>query len=97
MLSDLGPEWDRRVVGDRVAWRHDTSGLVFRLVPGGTFRMGLSDAEVGELHVIAAGSEADGGVELLLKHIEEMRPVRSVTVGPFLMARYPLTVAQVRH
>jgi formylglycine-generating enzyme required for sulfatase activity len=26
-----------------------------------------------------------------------MRPVRSVTVGPILMARHPLTVAQVRH
>jgi formylglycine-generating enzyme required for sulfatase activity len=97
VLSDLGPEWIRAVVGDRPAWRHDPSGLVFRLVPGGTFQMGLSDAEVAALHAIAARGEADDGIEASLQHIETMRPVRSVTVGPILMARHPLTVVQVRH
>jgi formylglycine-generating enzyme required for sulfatase activity len=97
VLSGLGPEWIRAVVGDRSAWRHGPSGLVFRLVPGGTFRMGLSDAEVAALRAIAARGEADDDLEMFLQHIETMRPVRSVTVGPILMARHALTVAQVRH
>ncbi|MFI0357475.1 formylglycine-generating enzyme family protein [Actinomadura sp. 9N407] len=97
MLSDFDSEWTSTVVGDRPAWRHDSSDLVFRLVPGGTFQMGLSDAEVAVLQAIAARGEADDGIEASLEHIEAMRPVRSVTVGPILMARHPLTVAQVRH
>lgn len=71
--------------------------MVFRLVPGGTFQMGLSDAEVAALHAIAARGEADDGIEVLLRDIGEMRPVHPVTVRPILMARHPLTVAQVRH
>jgi formylglycine-generating enzyme required for sulfatase activity len=85
------------VVGDRPAWRHEPSGVVFRPVPGGVFQMGLSDSEVAALRAIAARGEADGDIEVLVEHIEAMRPVRQVTVGPFLMARHPLTVAQVRH
>lgn len=97
MLSELGPEWGKAVVGGRPAWRHGPSGLMFRLVPGGTFQMGLSDGEVAALHAIAAGGQGDAGFEASLEHIETMRPVRAVRVGSFLMARHPLTVAQVRH
>jgi hypothetical protein len=54
VLSGLSPEWIRMVVGDRPAWRHDPSGVAFRLVPGGTFQMGLPDPEVAALRAIAA-------------------------------------------
>jgi hypothetical protein len=97
VLNDTGSEWISILVGDRAAWRHGPSGVVFRLVPGGSFRMGLSDAEVSTLRGIAARGEDDGGLEMMLEHIEQMRPVRAVTVEPFLMAWHPLTVAQVRH
>jgi formylglycine-generating enzyme required for sulfatase activity len=99
VLSDLGLEWIRTVVGDRSAWRHDPSGAVFRLIPGGTFQMGLSDAEVAALHAIAARGEVDyeDRFKAFLRDIGTMRPVRSVTVRPILMARHPLTVAQVRY
>jgi formylglycine-generating enzyme required for sulfatase activity len=48
---------------------------------------------------IADRGEADADIDMLLDldQIETMRPVRPVTVGPILMARHPLTVAQVRH
>jgi formylglycine-generating enzyme required for sulfatase activity len=59
--------------------------------------MGLSDAEVAALQAIAARGEADDGIEAFLQQAEAMRPAHTVTVGPFLMARHPLTVAQVRH
>ncbi|SBT45800.1 Formylglycine-generating enzyme, required for sulfatase activity, contains SUMF1/FGE domain [Micromonospora auratinigra] len=81
----------------RPAWRHSGSGVVFREVPGGTFRMGLSDAELAAVRAI----ERDGGVEDTLEPFfataDEARPVREVRVAPFLIARHPLTVAQVRH
>ena len=48
MHLDLGPDWVAEVAVDKPAWRH-LSGVVFRLVPGGMFQMGLSDAEVARL------------------------------------------------
>lgn len=59
--------------------------------------MGLSDSEVAAVCAIAARGEADDGIGALLHHIEAMRLVRQVMVGAFLVARHPLTVAQVRH
>ncbi|GAB7051051.1 formylglycine-generating enzyme family protein [Catenuloplanes indicus] len=81
--------WERTDAG---FWRHVASGVLFRRVPAGTFRMGLSEAEEATL----AGVEfADGG--LTAEDLAQMRPVRDVRVDGFLMARHPLTVAQVRH
>ena len=75
----FGAMWTEETVAGRPAWRHAPSGVVFRKVPGGVFRMGLSDEELDAVHAI----ERSGGVE--------------DTIAPFLIARHPLTVAQVRH
>jgi formylglycine-generating enzyme required for sulfatase activity len=77
-------------VAGRPAWRHDGSGVLFRRVPGGTYRMGLSDEEMATL-------SAHADATALLDDAHRMRPTRTVTVEPFLMARHPLTVGQVRH
>jgi formylglycine-generating enzyme required for sulfatase activity len=82
-----------RVAAD--LWRHDPSGVTFRDVPGGTFRMGLSTREENALRAIAADT-GDADLDLALDDLHTMRPVRTVTVAPFRMARHPLTVAQVR-
>ena len=71
--------WIEQVVARRPAWQHTLSGVVFRKVPGGTFRMGLSDAELEAVRAIERSGEVED------------------TIEPFLMARHPLTVAQVRH
>jgi formylglycine-generating enzyme required for sulfatase activity len=78
--------------GTLPAWRHDPSGVVFRLIPAGTFEMGMSAAE--EAALCAVGGDDAG---LILDELDTMRPVRTVTVPPFLMARHPLTIAQVKH
>jgi formylglycine-generating enzyme required for sulfatase activity len=84
--------WEKTSAGGRPAWRHTPSGVLFREVPAGTFRMGLSEAEEATLAGLAF---EEGG---LTEHdVAQMRPVREVSVGAFLMARHPLTVAQVRH
>jgi formylglycine-generating enzyme required for sulfatase activity len=89
--------WAEEVVAGRPAWRHVASGVVFRRVPGGTFQMGLSEAELAAVRAI----ERDGGVEDTLEPflaaVGNARPVREVRVEPFLMARHPLTVQQVQH
>jgi hypothetical protein len=64
------------MVGDRPAWQHDASGVLFRQVPAGTFQMGLSDAELTALRQIADCGEADADIDMLLDQSETMRPVR---------------------
>ncbi|MDP9794754.1 formylglycine-generating enzyme required for sulfatase activity [Catenuloplanes nepalensis] len=81
--------WERTDTG---FWRHAPSGVLFREVPAGTFRMGLSEAEEATL----AGLEFEEG-GLTAEDLRQMRPVREVRVDAFLMAWHPLTVAQVRH
>ncbi|MEV4665428.1 SUMF1/EgtB/PvdO family nonheme iron enzyme [Micromonospora echinofusca] len=89
--------WIEEIVAGRPAWRDTASGVVFREVPGGTFRMGLSEAELEAVRAI----ERDGGVEDTLEPFfaaaKDAQPMREVRVAPFLIARHPLTVAQVRH
>ncbi|MET8575319.1 SUMF1/EgtB/PvdO family nonheme iron enzyme [Streptomyces sp. NPDC005012] len=89
--------WAHETVAGRPAWRHIPSGVIFRAVPGGTFRMGLSDAELDAVRAIdeAGGAEEDLG--FFLAGADQARPVRDVRVEPFLIARHPLTVEQVRH
>ncbi|MEU6161797.1 SUMF1/EgtB/PvdO family nonheme iron enzyme [Streptomyces sp. NPDC047130] len=89
--------WAHETVAGRPAWRHIPSGVVFRAVPGGTFRMGLSDAELDAVRAIdeAGGAEEDLG--FFFAGADQARPVRDVRVEPFLIARHPLTVEQVRH
>ncbi|MGW0487344.1 formylglycine-generating enzyme family protein [Streptomyces olivaceus] len=71
--------------------------MVFRAVPGGTFRMGLSDAELDAVRAIEQADGADDDLEAFFAGAVQARPVREVQVEPFLIARHPLTVAQVRH
>jgi formylglycine-generating enzyme required for sulfatase activity len=81
----------------RPAWRHTVSGVVFREVPDGTFRMGLSDAELDAIRAIERGGGVEDTIEPFLSGAGDAQPVRQVRVEPFLIARHPLTVVQVRH
>ncbi|MEE6261065.1 formylglycine-generating enzyme family protein [Plantactinospora sonchi] len=89
--------WTEEIVAGRPAWRHTASGVVFRKVPGGTFRMGLSDAELDAVRAIERAGEVEDTVEPFLANAGDAQPVREVRVEPFLIARHPLTVAQIRH
>ncbi|GAA0927334.1 hypothetical protein GCM10009549_49380 [Streptomyces thermoalcalitolerans] len=92
-----GAMWAQEIVAGRPAWRHIPSGVVFRAVPGGTFRMGLSDAELDAVRAIERAGGADDDLGAFFAGAARARPVREVRVEPFLIARHPLTVAQVRH
>jgi formylglycine-generating enzyme required for sulfatase activity len=89
--------WIMETVAGRPAWRHTPSGVEFRAVPAGTFRMGFSDAELDAVRAIEKRGEAEDDLTPFFEGAEEARPVRDVRVGSFLIARHPLTVAQVRH
>ncbi|MFF4902037.1 formylglycine-generating enzyme family protein [Streptomyces sp. NPDC001068] len=89
--------WAQEIVAGRPAWRHTPSGVVFRAVPGGSFRMGLSDAELAAVRAIERADGADDDLEPFFAGADQARPVREVRLEPFLIARHPLTVAQVRH
>ncbi|MFM9698960.1 formylglycine-generating enzyme family protein [Streptomyces europaeiscabiei] len=89
--------WAHEIVAGRPAWRHTPSGVVFRAVPGGTFLMGLSDAELDAVRAIERSDGADDDLEAFFAGAVHARPVREVRVEPFLIARHPLTVAQARH
>lgn len=89
--------WTEEIVAGRPAWRHTLSGVVFRAVPGGTFRMGLSEAELDAVRAIERDGGVEDTIEPFLAGAGNAQPVRQVRVEPFLIARHPLTVAQVRH
>jgi formylglycine-generating enzyme required for sulfatase activity len=89
--------WIMETVAGRPAWRHAASGVVFREIPAGTFRMGFSDAELDAVRAIEQRGEAEDDLTPFFEGTREARPVRDVRVESFLMARHPLTVAQVRH
>ncbi|MEU1001420.1 hypothetical protein [Streptomyces tibetensis] len=89
--------WAQQTVVGRPAWRHVPSGVVFWAVPGGTFRMGLSDAERAAVRAIERADGADDDLAAFFAGADRARPVRDVRVEPFLIARHPLTVAQARH
>lgn len=76
----------------RPAWRHDQSGVVFRLIPAGVFRMGLSDEELAAIDTLVNGAD----LEWYDGYADRSRPVRTVRLDAFLLARHPLTVAQAR-
>ncbi|MFI5841471.1 formylglycine-generating enzyme family protein [Catenuloplanes sp. NPDC051500] len=84
--------WEKSSAAGRPAWRHTPSGVLFREIPAGTFRMGMSEPEEATLANLEFAEYAPTAHDLA-----QMRPVREVRVGAFLMARHPLTVAQVRH
>lgn len=96
-LLASGTMWAQEIVAGRPAWRHTPSGVVFRAVPGGTFRMGLSDAELDAVRAIERAGGAEDGLGPFFAGAAQAQPVREVRVEPFLIARHPLTVAQVQH
>lgn len=59
--------------------------------------MGLPDAELDAVRAIERADGADEDLEAFFAGAVRARPVREVRVEPFLIARHPLTVAQVRH
>ena len=67
-------------------FRHKASGLRFRYIPGGSFNMGLSDAELAAAEAISSPPPIN---------LAEMRPVRQCTVEPFLMAERPVLVGEI--
>ncbi|MFI6941929.1 formylglycine-generating enzyme family protein [Streptomyces sp. NPDC050418] len=89
--------WTEEIVSGLPAWRHTPSGVVFREVPGGTFRMGLSDGELEAVRAIERADGAEDDLEPFFAAAVQAQPVRDVLVEPFLIARHPLTVAQIRH
>jgi formylglycine-generating enzyme required for sulfatase activity len=89
--------WTEETVAGRAAWRHTMSGVVFREVPACTFRMGLSDAELDAVRAIERSGGVEDTIEPFLAGAGDAQPVRRVRVESFLIARHPLTVAQVRH
>ncbi|MFC7532484.1 formylglycine-generating enzyme family protein [Actinoplanes sp. GCM10030250] len=89
--------WSEEILAERPAWRHLASGVVFRRVPGGTFRMGLSEAEVDAVRAIERAGGVGDTIDAFVAGARDAQPVREVRVEPFLTARHPLTVAQVRH
>jgi formylglycine-generating enzyme required for sulfatase activity len=93
MIQIAGVELAEATVAGRPAWRHEPSAVVFRLVPAGSFQMGFSD---DELAVIDAFLDADE-LEWQDDYAGRSRPVRTVSVPAFLLARHPLTTAQARH
>ncbi|MGW7565696.1 formylglycine-generating enzyme family protein [Streptomyces tendae] len=59
--------------------------------------MGLSDEELDAVRAIERGDGADDDLDPFFTGADRARPVREVRVEPFLIARHPLTEAQVRH
>ncbi|MET8407353.1 SUMF1/EgtB/PvdO family nonheme iron enzyme [Streptomyces sp. NPDC005195] len=59
--------------------------------------MGLSDAELDAVRAIERDDGSDDDLDAFFTRADQTRPVREVRVEPFLIARHPLTVAQVRH
>ncbi|MEU7906735.1 SUMF1/EgtB/PvdO family nonheme iron enzyme [Actinoplanes sp. NPDC049118] len=91
MIRIAGVELTEATVTGRPAWRHDPSGVVFRLVPAGSFQMGFSDRELATIEALC-----DDELEWQDDYAERSRPVRAVSVPSFLMAWHPLTAAQAR-
>ncbi|MFH9815557.1 formylglycine-generating enzyme family protein [Streptomyces sp. NPDC017230] len=59
--------------------------------------MGLTDAELDAVRAIERVDGTDDDLDAFFTGADRARPVREVRVEPFLIARHPLTVTQVRH
>ena len=79
------------IEGTVATLRYTPWGILFVLVIGGELSMGLSPSEEA---VIRAEAEVRAGTEnweeefgAFLQSVDDMRPVRTVTLAPFLLAR----------
>jgi hypothetical protein len=69
---------------------HLPTGVVFRVIPGATFRMGLSGDEEAAIRSAVQGTgDADEAIGYLERQRGWMTPVRDVTIRPFLYAASP--------
>jgi formylglycine-generating enzyme required for sulfatase activity len=59
--------------------------------------MGLSEAELAAVRAIECNGGVEDTLDPFLTEAWHSQPVREVRVESFLIARHPLTVAQVRH
>ncbi|MEO3820788.1 SUMF1/EgtB/PvdO family nonheme iron enzyme [Plantactinospora sp. B24E8] len=92
MDQTVHPGFSQEVVAGRPAWRHDRSGVVFRLIPAGVFQMGFSDEELAAIDTLVSGAN----LEWYDEYADRSRPVRTVRLDAFLLARHPLTITQAR-
>ncbi len=70
----------------------DTTGVIFVLVPGGTFRMGARRPTPEEAEDAADGEPLPENVDPLAWQHEG--PVHEVTLAPFFLSKYELTQGQ---
>lgn len=79
-------------------YRQVSSGIVFHLIPGGSFTMGFSERDVTAMTVLAENPQlTQDELEMVTayqKPSDDMGPVRSVSVQPFLIARFPVWAAE---
>jgi hypothetical protein len=86
--KELEPAPELFGVKQLVAVRHRHFGITMLVVPGGSFEMGLSEADIEE-----ASEHVDwsAGVQAFVARLQRAaRPVRRVSVRPFLCAVEPL-------
>jgi formylglycine-generating enzyme required for sulfatase activity len=77
--------------GLRIAsFQHRQTSIIVNLLPGGSYRMGLSDSELAAVQAL----DTHGDLERLGIEIETMRPAHKVTLSPFFCGRFPLLDAQ---
>jgi formylglycine-generating enzyme required for sulfatase activity len=82
-------------------FRHRATDLLFSLIPGGTFEMGLSPEEEQAVVDARPDDEDDEDdfnqeFDLLLSEMSTLRPLHAVRVPPFLIAQRVLDVGQAR-
>ena len=79
------------------SYRHVPTSILFRLIPGGTVQRGFSEQEEAALRdALARNDDEDSEAGLsFLESMDELRPVREVTIAPFLLAPEPLTESQL--
>lgn len=74
MIEIAGVQLVETVVTGHPAWRHEPSGVVFRRIPAGGFRMGFSPGEHAALEELTEDEDVDP--DLYPEVITSARPVR---------------------
>lgn len=104
----VGPDFDyvglRNYAGtdlEIAVLRHRATDLLFSLVPGGNFEMGMSPEEEQAIIDARPDDQEDEDdfnqeFDLLLSEMGTLRPLHPVRVPPFLIAQRILNVGQVR-
>lgn len=88
-LSSRGFSLERATVGphDLLSFRHGRLRRSFVCVPGAKLSVGMSEGEIEEiLRLVGPGDDADA----VRSFAKRSRPVRRVSVQPFLVSRTPL-------